>query len=277
MLNFRNYSELIRDTLKLAPALADVDAIVGVPRSGMIPATVLAQALNKPLAMAGHLIARSGNRVDVPIDVNNKGRWALVDDSVYTGRSMTQWTYDSEWCVRACVYMDPAVDPSLVHFAAVELPRPRIFQWNLWNCDMLRNCLIDIDGVLCPDPPMPEDAGEPYVKYIESAPVLHRPAVPVAAIVTNRLERHREATERWLAAAGVEYGQLLMAPFDTPGARRRLSTPADLKSAWYDAWVRDTSHPLGVLIESHDRIASQVSANVGAPVISTQSWSCFQP
>jgi hypothetical protein len=268
LLNFRNYSELIRDTLKLAPALADVDAIVGVPRSGMFPASVLATYLHKPLAIGGYLHPFAGARIPMPENMD-RGVWAVVDDSVFTGAAMKN-TYHGNGIVKACVYMTPGAEEHVDHFAC-HVDQPRLFEWNLFGSDISRESLFDIDGVLCPDPPMPEDSETAYLEYIAKAPMKYRPLYKVAGIVTNRLEKRREVTEAWLAANGVEYDTLQMAPFSTPQARRRMSSPSDLKSAWYSAHTRP-----GILVESHDRIAEVVSRNTGRPVVSVQSMRCFQ-
>lgn len=283
-LNFRNLHELVRDTMLLAPALRDVDVIVGVPRSGMIPAAILATALHKPMGRVDYadpedvwiLEILGGARLK--IDPTATGLTvAVVDDSVFTGAAMREdgdiladgSVREVTRCVRCCVYVHPEAVDKVDHYAVV-VPPPRVFQWNLFGCPLIRHCMLDIDGVLCPDAPF-EDDRETYERFITAAPVLHKPLYPVAALATNRLERYREMTEAWLALHGIEYGELFMAPFDTPDARRRMSTPAELKSAWYSQHTDE-----GILIESHDRLAAQVAANVGRPVVSVQSWAVFQ-
>lgn len=270
-MNFRNYADLVRDTMLLAPALRDVDAIIGVPRSGMLPATILACALHKSLAIPGGPLEHGARMTAIAQDQCRSV--AIVDDSVFTGEAMefalemSADMYDE--VLRACVYMKPGSEEHVDHYSVL-LDQPRAFEWNLFGSELIKHCLLDIDGVLCPDPPMPEDDARAYEDYIASAPVLHRPLNPVTAICTNRIERHRQATEEWLAANEIEYGRLYMAPFPSARARRAMSTPADLKSVWYDGTKAD------LLIESHDHIAEQVAANVGQPVISVQSWRCFE-
>lgn len=277
MLNWRNLSDLRRDTLLLADRLRHVDAIVGLPRSGMFPASILATHLHKPVGMldpTGSLAIGGGARLD---------EWsvrsiALIDDSVLTGSAMNRalaaiafaGDMGIERIETACVYWHPQDLDHVEHYA-VELPAPRVFEWNLFGSEISKHSLFDIDGVLCPDPPMAEDNQREYEEYIGAAPLLFKPLFPVAAICTNRIEPYRATTEAWLAANGIEYGALHMAPFDTPPARRRLSTPIDLKSAWYAGH----EHP-GVLVESHDAIAEAVAYNVGRPVISMQSRRCFE-
>lgn len=279
-LNFRNYRDLVRDTMKLAPALRDVDAIVGVPRSGMLPATILATALHKPLAAPPtgtyDLVVAAGARVRKvlgPVE-----RVAVVDDSVWTGAAIERATAPvidalpgSAEVLRACVYMHPDAHEHVDHWA-VDVPGPRVFEWNLFGSEMIRHSMIDIDGVLCPDPPMNEDDRAAYVEYILDAPLLHKPLFPVAALATNRIQFYRAETEEWLAKNGIEYGELVMAPFESAAARRRMSNPIELKAAWYLDHAR--THP-GIFIESHDRIAQGIAQIVGRPVVSCQSMEVF--
>lgn len=280
-LHFRSYSDLKRDTLKLAPRLEDVDAIVGIPRSGMLPAAILATHLHKPLGMLNSL--SPDEVICFGAGARHIADWvvksiALVDDSVLTGAAMLeaceQCDTRAEWkwnVTRACVYLLPGAQGH-VDACSMFLPAPRVFEWNLFNSVMLDHALVDIDGVLCPDPPMLEDADpEGYVDYIGlEAPLLYRPGRKVRGLVTNRLECHRVVTEAWLARHGIEHGGLSMAPFTTPGARRRMSTPAALKAAWLGADAK-----AGLMIESHDQIAEQVGLATGKPVISIQSMRAF--
>ena len=280
-LSWRACADLARDTLKLAPMLAGVDAIMGVPRSGMLPASILACHMHKPLGTVhfehGERFFRChhGSRLrSPPGDVIV----AVVDDSVLTGSSMKVATGSLvaptlargvSGVIRACVYMQPGAESHVDHFAVV-VPSPRVFEWNLFGSEIIRHSLIDIDGVLCPDPPMSEDDEGAYSDYIASAPVLYMPMHGVSGVVTNRLEKYREATICWLESNGIGFGSLRMAPFGSASARRRMSTPAALKSAWYS-----THTAPGVLVESHDHIASEVASCTGRPVISIQSMRCF--
>lgn len=268
-LHFRNYADLVSAVRTLAAKLPpDVDAVLGVPRSGMIAASLLAVHMNLPLGVAGPEIKAmtfaSGRR----IGATTSRAPVVLEDSAYTGASLRASVAAVEGCDRvipAAVYVSsPDIVPGLVW--AEEVPSPRVFEWNLFGSEMIRSSLLDIDGVLCPDPTMPEEDEEAYAKFLETTPPLHRPLFPVGGLVTNRLEIHREVTERWLARNGIQYESLRMAPFRTPSERRRHSTPVALKSAWY------SMHGMpGILVESNDRIGAAVALNTGMPVITTDS------
>ena len=63
-MNFVSYRQLADHTLELVPFCVkeQVSAIYGVPRSGMLPATILANALQLPLGIPGQA-AQLGRRV----------------------------------------------------------------------------------------------------------------------------------------------------------------------------------------------------------------------
>jgi glutamine phosphoribosylpyrophosphate amidotransferase len=79
--------QLVADALSLAQSIPwsvvkRLRGVVGIPRSGLIPAAVIAQAWNLPMlslsgeVMHGHRVVRSGG-----------GELLLVDDSIYRGRT----------------------------------------------------------------------------------------------------------------------------------------------------------------------------------------------
>jgi hypothetical protein len=61
----------------------------------------------------------------------------------------------------------------------------------------------DLDGVICED--------EPTDKSADAKP-LFVPSYPLVAIITDRLEKYREETQRWLNKNNVKYDRLFMAP-----------------------------------------------------------------
>jgi uncharacterized HAD superfamily protein len=61
----------------------------------------------------------------------------------------------------------------------------------------METCLYDIDGVFCIEPP-DERNEEEYLKYIANATPLFIPRTKLGGIVTYRLSKNREITEKWL-------------------------------------------------------------------------------
>ncbi|HEX2099826.1 MAG TPA: phosphoribosyltransferase, partial [Candidatus Synoicihabitans sp.] len=92
-MEYRSYADLTRAvTNGLWRVPADVDLVVAIPRSGIVPATVIALGLNVPTTdvdglLSDRLIA-SGHtrRLRRPVERVSDCRHALVvDDSVRTG------------------------------------------------------------------------------------------------------------------------------------------------------------------------------------------------
>src|SRR5690606_350291 len=141
----------------------DLDLIVGIPRSGLLVANLLALHLNLPLTdvdgfLQGKLL-QTGRRLNAQksFDPAQNLTTLVVDDSMRTGRQMK--------CVRArlesaklrhriyyaAVYITPQVHQALDLWYEV-LDTPRIFEWNIMHHSLLSKSCVDIDGVLCRDP-----------------------------------------------------------------------------------------------------------------------------
>lgn len=271
-MNWRSVADLhrvIAGNLHSLPR--DVDAVVGVPRSGMLPATLVALARELPLADVESAAAgRWWGRKTTP--AGPVRRVLLVDDSVRTGKSMA----------RAVAILQAGLPEvqlaTLAVFAApwatgvdIELERvgvPRVFEWNLWRHTALRRIVTDLDGVLCPDPPAGvDDDGSRYAEWVEQVPPLHLPRLPVKAIITCRLERFRPQTERWLAEHRVRYGRLYMVDLPNGAERRRLKVHIPHKVAAY----RDSGADL--FVESSPKQAAGIAKATGRPVLCWQTRS----
>ncbi|MGH9423649.1 MAG: phosphoribosyltransferase, partial [Thermoanaerobaculia bacterium] len=72
-MNYRSINDLVLRVRELLPQVPrDVDLVVGIPRSGLLPATVIALALEKPVAdldsfLRGSIARRGATRT--PTDV----------------------------------------------------------------------------------------------------------------------------------------------------------------------------------------------------------------
>lgn len=246
-MNYRSLEDMnrvISQRLHLVPP--DVRLVVGVPRSGLLAANLLALQLNLPLTdldglLAGRLLhggVRSGvARVDEAL--RDGGRALVVDDSVCTGDAMARARRELASLaprvplVFAAIFAAPEgrglVD---LHFDVV--PTPRVFEWNVLHHGVLPRTCVDIDGVLCPDPtPRQNDDGEHYRRFVSSTPPRVRPTGEIGWLVTGRLERYRPETEGWLRRHGIGYRNLVMLDLPDQATRRRLSAIAPFKARVY--------------------------------------------
>lgn len=187
----------------------NTDLIVGVPRSGLLAANILALHLNVALTdvdgFLGNRVFAGGQRLlgsKKPFEEYKN--IVVLDDSILTGKAMDavraviQEQYKDKNILYGAVFAAPgSVHKIDFHFNVC--PTPRMFEWNLMHHDYLEHCCFDLDGVLCKDPTEEEnDDGEKYKEFLSNAIPLLRPTHKLGCIVTNRLEKYRAQTENWL-------------------------------------------------------------------------------
>lgn len=284
-MNYRSYADLAAD---IADGLHKVqhtpfDLVVGLPRSGMVPAYMLASLLNVDCMDLQSFVDNGpvlhGIRRHPRYSLTrawDARRVLLIDDSVYTGESMRQALQrippacPAEF-TRLAVYATSRQPPDVdIHLQ--RLPLPRVFQWNIFHHSVLDAAAVDIDGVLCRDPtPDENDDGPAYDRFLRSAEPLILPSYPIHSLVTNRLERYRQQTEAWLARHSVRYRQLIMLDLPSKAERQRLRIHARHKAEFY----RGTN--LSLFIESSASQARDIGQMTGRPVFCTANNELYGP
>jgi orotate phosphoribosyltransferase len=221
-----------------------VDAIVGIPRSGLLAASILALHTNLPLAdlngfCEGRLL--SAGRRGKQFHANAVHRVLVLDDSLYAGYEMERArriiAASRVKCevVFGVVYCAPGKESLVDKFGEV-CDVPRIFEWNLMHHPVLAEACVDIDGVLCRDPFNTEnDDGPRYREFLRTVDPRCRPSVKINTLVTCRLEKYRDLTENWLCLAGIEYDRLVMLDLPDLHARRRWSRHGEYKAEVFAA------------------------------------------
>ena len=178
---YRNISDLNQIILKrLSIIPRDFDLIVGIPRSGMLPANLLALYLNKPYTdihsfLNGH-IYKAGARSQF-FDIKDFKKILVVDDSIASGSAMEKCKeslkdLSANFSISYCaIYVIPGKE-KLVDYYFEIVPLPRYFQWNILNHTTLEKACFDIDGVLCVDPT--EEQNDDGKKYMDFVPREHK-------------------------------------------------------------------------------------------------------
>ena len=275
-MNYRNVSDLNQVILKRISMIPrDFDLIVGIPRSGMLPANLLALYLNRPYTdlnsfINGH-IYKAGARGQF-FDIGQFKKVLVVDDSIASGSALNKCKaslehlsekFDIEYC---CVYAAPGKQKSVDYFFET-IPFPRYFQWNIFNHTTLEKACFDIDGVLCADPtPEQNDDGEKYLDFILNAPPLFVPGCKIGTIVTSRLEKYREPTVQWLKANNISYKDLVMLDLPDMEARQKANNHGEHKAKVY------ISKPYILFIESDHRQALEINRLSKKPVLCTENF-----
>lgn len=249
----------------------DIDLVVGMPRSGMLAASILALHINSLLVdTAGFL---EGKVFETGLRLRGKTksfeeckRVLIIEDSVRSGRSIRELksrigsNYPDKEIFYAAVFVAPSAR-DLVDIYYDVCPAPRLFEWNLMHHDVLCESCVDLDGVLCRDPTRDEnDDSTSYINFIQTVEPYLRPTVKISHIVTNRLEKYRPQTEAWLRKHGIDYGKLIMLDLPNQQARRQANCYSTHKAK---AYIDSKS---ALFIESSELQSREISRITGRSV-----------
>lgn len=208
---------LIRDNIHSIPH--DVDLVLGVPRSGMLPANIIALFLNVRLGdidsfISNGSVMQCGSRKQYIANAETIKKILVIDDSVATGSSMNEAKqklkeHDNKYDIIYCSPIVTTLGKQLVDIYFTIIDGPRIFEWNLFHHAYISKTCLDIDGVLCCDP-IVDDDGMEYINFIQTATPKYIPTVKVGALISCRLEKYRQYTEEWLNNNNVQYEELIL-------------------------------------------------------------------
>lgn len=241
-----------------------VTKVVGVPRSGLLPAIVVATARHIRLGAAGVGEIAGGERTEHCLAEDN-GQVLLIDDAISRGQKLLAakrvLEENGREVITASVFIMPSAEKMVDIFGEYR-KHPRVFEWNLFNHGLGPRMMYDMDGVLCQDPDVYDDDGQEYQAAIANAAPIALPRWPIGTICTNRIERWRGITEAWLSRYGVKYERLLMNPAPTAAERRKNQMAHK---------IRSYSESTAVLfIESSTHQARQIAQATGRPVLSLE-------
>lgn len=274
-MNFRTIADLNRIIINNIYKISkDVDLIVGIPRSGMLPALLISLYLNLPLtdfdSLLQERIYKNGStkiKKDWINDISEARKILIVEDSSNSGRSLKEvreqllnFKYNNKIEILTIFVTSETKKMTDLYFDIC--PNPRVFEWNLMHNNILKDCCVDIDGVLCEDPTEEQnDDGERYIDFIRNSPVKNRPSKKIGYLVTSRLEKYREETIKWLEKNDIEYDNLIMLNVNTKEERQKLNCHAIFKADVYKK-LKDTC----IFIESNKEQAQKINELTKKPV-----------
>lgn len=282
-------SETIRKNIWKIPR--DIDFIIGVPRSGMIGASIIASYLNVPLIDVNSFLEGrepwGGLRLEYFTKTHQKtNKILVVDDTVSSGRAMNETRKKIEnvigknyECIYMCVYLEGwgknSIDIYLNDLREYtnNFKTYVLYEWNIFQHHpiVMETFLFDIDGVFCVEPP-DERNEEEYINCIKNAKPLFIPRTKIGGIITYRLIKNKEITTKWLNDNGIKFNELTMFNANSWEERNNTRIPSEVyKGNFYK------SHDIYKLfIESSDYQAKRISEISKKPVYCVETNKLYQ-
>ena len=275
-MNYVSYAQMTQDVTKWAESIPKPYLVVGVPRSGMLPATILALYWNCRLAsldefVDGKIMGQGYRGEDLVIQ-----NVLVVEDSYLTGSSMNKarelinkMQPTSVKIKYGAIYS--AVEKPVLDYYYKLIPGGRFFQWNWrYHKNLINLSCFDIDGVLCVKPTAEQnDDGERYRHFILNTKPLHIPPYKIGMIITSRLEKFRPETEAWLKKHNVQYNELRMLKYPTGAFRRRMGHHGVHKANHYS----QTNCKL--FVEDEKWQAQEIAYRTGRSVLCVTDWKIY--
>jgi len=280
--NYRSISTLNKQIINWLPKLPqDLELIVGIPRSGMLAANILALHMNLPFTdidgfLEGRVLATGPrfNRKQLLSDTINV---LVIDDSLLSGTEMAgvkekiSMAKIPHKIYYAAVYVKPGNEHMVDYFCEI-LPTPRCFEWNVMHHSILQRCCVDVDGVICRDPDKDEnDDGIRYRQFLSSVEPLIIPTWEIGWLVTCRLEKYRTLTEEWLHKHGIKYNELIMMDFPDKATRVASGSHGSFKAKVYE------STRAKLFIESSLKQATEIARITGKDVLCMETREMINP
>jgi len=246
-MNFRTYydlNHLISYGLYKIPK--DIDLIVGIPRSGLMVASIISLYLNLPLVdldsfLEGRMFScgNTKKRNDWVANVNEVHKILLVDDTSFSGKAaldaiekIKASNYKEEFVFLICYVTEQTKNIPNIYLEVLD--SPRMFEWNYFHQKNIGYACFDLDGVLCLNPTKEQDDdGEKYLDFIQNANLRVAPSREIGHIITCRLEKYREQTENWLKKNGIKYKELIMMQYDSYEERKNANSNGKFKGEIY--------------------------------------------
>jgi uncharacterized HAD superfamily protein/hypoxanthine phosphoribosyltransferase len=281
-LSFGNLSAKISEGIDRIPL--GIEMVVGIPRSGMIPAYMIGlyrniSVLDLPSFLSDKTAEQGLRKFGSERKSAMQASWILlVDDSISTGRAMRE-AVDK---IKASGYTGKVTtcaavaEPSRHHYVDIhfcEMPNPRLFEWNAFHRPgIVEEACFDLDGVLCVDPTDDEnDDGARYVEFLQHARPRFRPTLKIGDIVSARLEKYRGLTEKWLLDNNIQYRRLHLLDLPSARDRMRLNAYCPHKAKVY------SESGASIFFESDPSQAGEIARLTSKPVLCTDEMRMYLP
>ena len=271
---------IVRENIYKIPR--DIDGVIGIPRGGMLIASVISEFLNLPLYSVESFLRGedigfgAAGKTIVP---SSHKKYIVVDDSASSGKSFRNIreilsTRDEKFVYVAAV-CDDRKKLDCVDIVLSYVREFRLFELNMFRLPLIRAMILDLDGVICENPPTWIDFDEEkYVDFITNA----RPKFPIRyaplAICTTRILKYSSITTDWLKRNNVPYKNIYM--LDLPSIKERfenIKNPCvkNMKATAYNKYKKAI-----LFIESNPKEAMHIFNMTGRPVLCTDNNTLYQ-
>ena len=204
----------------------DVDAVIGVPRSGMIAASIISEYLNVPLGDVNTFkdltCVSGGDRLSLFKRTPNH-KILVVDDSTFSGKSMRGTkdklkSIEGYTFIYSVVYLEGDKGSEEIDFYLEDMRHEDkgwdnicLYEYNLFNHypHVMSKIMWDLDGVFCVNPTQDSNEAE-YLEFIKNAIPLFTPKVRLNKIVTYRCVKYLNETRDWLLKNGISFNVIAM-------------------------------------------------------------------
>lgn len=200
-INVVTMSEATGLTLKWIKQLSnDYDCIIGIPRSGLWVAGIIALKLGLPLSTPTSFM-RGESWYTLHLPLKKFKKILLVEDDVLYGKQLLKHkrslqAFNPDLKIETASLFATSNGSRLVDYYYQVRNPPLLYEWTLLtNMARIGKLAVDLDGVLCK-----EDSSEPYLI----------PKFPIEAVITSRPETQRILTMDWLIRNNVSYKSLEM-------------------------------------------------------------------
>lgn len=273
-IRYRSVSDMCnRVTESLGTLPQDLDMVVGIPRSGLIAATLITLYRNLPMTdldglFEGRMIKSGRRSIE---QINSEGRKCkalVVDDSVGAGtqiraaRERLKSLEDRFEFVFAAVYVSEE-GASLVDLPMEVCPQPRCFQWNVMNHYLMQRACVDVLALLRSDVAGEAVRQSRFPDLFEQTPFF-KPKYKLGSLVVPAEPSQREQVESWMDSHGLSCEHLVLAgkSWQMYAKARRVAQ-------------RERSVRMAFVFERNEARRSAEAA--GVPVFSSQSFELCQP
>lgn len=255
----------------------DIDFVIGVPRSGMIAASIVSEFLNVPLIDINSFVSGAepsgGDRLKL-FNQTKTNKVLVIDDTTFSGKSMKETKdklkdkpYDFIYSV---VYLEGDSGAREIDFYLEDMRHEDkgwgnicLYSWNIMNHYgfVMEKIMWDLDGVFCVNPTQDSNEEE-YINFIKNATPKFIPKVRINKIVTYRCEKYRAETMEWLKKHGIKYNLLGMVNAQNYIERHQVAP----SSAEYKANIYKNDDAQ-LFIESEADQAEEIWKLTGKPVL----------